>query len=145
MLTATINCKLFQEAQKWYPDECDCPRGRLRNRLLPNKTPRWPYESIAPLWTAQSVQWIITHAEKHSFRNGIFKGEEGGGEGGIPLQVKWLKDYHNKNNTHSIERHNIFTEDNINFPQCGHQYAIQPCCEMNPFYSIPVVTWPKLQ
>lgn len=29
-----------------------------------------------------SVQWIITHAEKHSFRNGIFKGEEGGGGGG---------------------------------------------------------------
>ncbi len=64
--------------------------------------------------------------------------------GGIPLQVKWLKDYHN---IHSIEQehHNIFTKDNIHFPQCGHEYAIQPCCKMKPFYSIPVVTWPRFQ
>lgn len=136
--TAAINCKLFQEAPKWHPDGCDCSQGRLRNHLLPNKTPWWPFESIAPLWTVcnESSRMLKNTLSEMGFL------KEGGG---IPLPVKWLKDYHNTNNTHSIEHHNIFTEDNINFPQCGHEYAIQPCCKMKPFYSIPVVTWLKFQ
>lgn len=88
------------------------------------------------------VQWIITHTENSSFRKGIFF--KGSGEN-IPLLVKWLKNYQNINKTHLIERHNIFTEGNINFPQRGHQCAVQPRRETNPVYGVHVVTWLKLK
>ncbi len=76
MSSASVQChnscyKLVQEALKRHPDGCDCSQGRLRNHLLPNKTPWWPFESTAPLWTVCNES---SHAEKHSSWNGIFLG-----------------------------------------------------------------------